>query len=99
MNLLQGCRPTEAEPRVQSGNNFDIANRHVRGGFLAGSNELAKWPTCLPCHQQTHKAKNRPKKKNKTKTTTLKTKQSRGGEKKLCEKGGKMQALLAFWSG
>jgi len=38
-------------------------------------------------------------KQNKTKTTTLKTKQSRGGEKKLCEKGGKMQALLAFWSG
>ncbi|XP_039150480.1 uncharacterized protein LOC120284941 [Drosophila simulans] len=29
----RGCRPTEAEPRVQSGNNFDIANRHVRGGF------------------------------------------------------------------
>lgn len=108
MNLLQGPvghslpPPTEAGPGFQSGNKFDIdmcvlaaqgsGGRWQRGG---GVNKLVADLFTLPVATTVRRAKTKQKAENgerKQKTeneTTTKT------TEKLCEKGGKMQALFS----
>lgn len=110
MNLLQGPvghslpPPTEAGPGFQSGNKFDIdmcvlaaqGNTGAGGrGEGEGVNKLVADLFTLPVATTVRRAKTKQKAENgerKQKTeneTTTKT------TEKLCEKGGKMQALFS----
>lgn len=105
MNLLQGplgqlaAVATEAGPGFQSGNKFDsdmcvLAAGQGRAGQGWAAGEVARgltswWPTCLPCQWQRRNRERTRETENETKTKTKTT-------EKLCEKGGKMQALFSL---
>lgn len=98
--------PTEAGPGFQSGNKFDIDMCVLAAQGSGGRWQVAEgrgltswWPTCLPCQWQQQcdgRRRNRKqrtenenrKQKTENETTTKTT-------EKLCEKGGKMQALFS----
>lgn len=102
--------PTEAGPGFQSGNKFDIDMCvHAalgRGGRWCLRRGLTSWwPTCLPCQWQQCDGRRRNRKKKKQRTENENRKQKTENEtktkttEKLCEKGGKMQALFSLLRG